>query len=79
MRSQPHSDELRTFRGETEQRRHCKKGGTICAVAECHCRHDMMMNIITVMLHLGPTTRPLWTHLGPSLPQLLLCAAAGLL
>ena len=42
MRSQPHSDELPTFRGETEQRQHCENGGSICAGAECCCRHDMI-------------------------------------
>ena len=29
--------------GETEHRRHCGNEGPICAVAECRCRHDMMM------------------------------------
>ena len=42
MRSQPHYDELHTCRGETEQRRHCENGGSVCAVTEWCCRHDMM-------------------------------------
>ena len=42
MRSEPYHDELPTFRGETEPRRHCGNEGWICAVAECRCRHDMM-------------------------------------
>ena len=43
MRSQPHSDELQTFQGKTDQKQHWENGGTICAVAECHCTHDMMV------------------------------------
>ena len=42
MRSQPHYDELQTLREVTEQRRHCENGRSICAVAECRSRHDMM-------------------------------------
>ena len=45
MRSQPHSNELRTFDGETEQSRHCEDEGSICAVAGCRCRHDMKMTV----------------------------------
>ena len=43
MRSWPHSDEVQTFRGETEQRRYCENAGSSCALAERRCRHDMMM------------------------------------
>ena len=42
IRSQPHYDELQTLREVTEQRRHCENGRSICAVAECRSRHDMM-------------------------------------
>ena len=42
MRPEPHHDELHTFRSETEPRRHCRNEGWIRAVAESHCRHDMM-------------------------------------
>ena len=47
MQSQPHSGELRTFRGETERRRHLENGRTICALTVCRCRHDMMLIKIT--------------------------------
>ena len=43
MRSEPYHDELHTFRGDTEQRRHRRNGGSICAMDERRCRHDMMM------------------------------------
>ena len=43
VRPEPHHDELHTFRRETEPRRHCRNEGWIRAVAESHCRHDMMM------------------------------------
>ena len=46
MRPEPYHDELRTFRGETEQRRHCENGGTICVVAEYRSRHDMMTEFV---------------------------------
>ena len=42
MRPEPHHDELHTFWRETEPRRHCRNEGWIRAVAESHCRHDMM-------------------------------------
>ena len=42
MRPEPHHDELHTLRRETERRRHCGNEGWIRAVAESHCRHDMM-------------------------------------
>ena len=45
MRPEPHHDELHTFRRETEPRRYCRNEGWIRAVAESHCRHDMMMMI----------------------------------
>ena len=44
MRPEPHHDELHTFRRENEPRRHCRNEGWIRAVAESHCRHDMMMS-----------------------------------
>ena len=40
---EPHHDELHTFRRETERRRLCGNEGWIRAVAESHCRHDMMI------------------------------------
>ena len=43
MRSEPYHDELHTFRGDTEQRRHRRNGGSSCAMDERRCRHDMMM------------------------------------
>ena len=46
MRSRPYYDTLPTFRGETEQRRHGKNGGSRCAVAECRCRHDTMTHVV---------------------------------
>ena len=42
MRPEPYHAELHTFRRETERRRHCGNEGWIRAVAENHCRHDMM-------------------------------------
>ena len=42
MRPEPHHDELHTFRRETDPIRHCRNEGWIRAVAESHCRHDMM-------------------------------------
>ena len=45
MRPEPHHDELHTLRRETERRRHCGNDGWIRAVAESHCRHDMMMMV----------------------------------
>ena len=51
MRSWPHYDELPTFRGETKQRRDATLEGravrwlSAVAVAERHCRHDMMIMI----------------------------------
>ena len=58
MRPEPHHDELHTFRRETEPRRHCRNEGWIRAVAESHCRHDIMMtrieylNILNYMPHI---------------------------
>ena len=46
MRSEPYHDELHTFRRATERRRHCVNEGWICVVADCHCRHDMIVKII---------------------------------
>ena len=46
MRPEPYHDELHTFRRETERRRHCGNEGWICAVAESHCRHDMMNGLV---------------------------------
>ena len=43
MRPEPHHDELHIFLRETEPRRHCRNEGWIRAVAESHCRHDMMI------------------------------------
>ena len=43
MRSRSNYDELRTFRGETEHRRHSEHGGSSCSVDEHRCRNDMMM------------------------------------
>ena len=45
MRSEPYHDELHTFRGDTEQRRHRRNGGSSCAMDERRCRHDMMMRV----------------------------------
>ena len=42
MLPEPYHDEVHTFRRETERRRHCGNEGWIRAVAESHCRHDMM-------------------------------------
>ena len=50
MRSRPHYHELHTFRGKTEQIRHWENGGTICGVAWCRCRHDMMMIIMSTRI-----------------------------
>ena len=47
MRPEPHHDELHTFRRETGPRRHCRNEGWIRAVAESHCRHDMMTGNVT--------------------------------
>ena len=44
MRPEPRHDELHTFRSETEPRRHCRNVGWIRAVAESHCRHDMIIS-----------------------------------
>ena len=46
MRPEPLHDELHTFRRETEPRRHCRNEGWIRAVAESHCRHDMMNVVV---------------------------------
>ena len=46
MLPEPHHDELHTFRRETEPRRHCRNEGWIRAVADSHCRHDMMMMVL---------------------------------
>ena len=46
----PNSDKLLTFRGKTELRGHWENGETIRAVAECHCRHDMMNNVSTAAI-----------------------------
>ena len=42
-RPELHHDELHTFRRETEPRRYCRNEGWIRAVAESHCRRDMML------------------------------------
>ena len=44
MWTRPRYDKLPTFRGETEQRRHCGNGGSSCTMDERRCRHDIMMN-----------------------------------
>ena len=54
--SRPHYDELRTFRGETEQGRHCEIGGSSCAVVERRCRHDMMSGLFNVPVASVSTT-----------------------
>ena len=41
MWSRPHYDKLSTFRGETEQRRNCRNGGSSCTMDERRWRHDM--------------------------------------
>ena len=61
MRSQLYSDELQTFRGEKEQRRHCENDGTICAVAECRCRHDVMI----ILLNLTIIKLTMWLAVWP--------------
>ena len=51
MRSEPYRDELHTFRGDTEQRRHRRNGGSSCAMDERRCGHDMMMNNKNVLFN----------------------------
>ena len=46
MRSEPYHDELHTFWGDTEQRRHRRNGGSSCAMDERRCRHDMMKGVV---------------------------------
>ena len=47
------ASELRHFWGETEQRRHCENGETICAVAECHCRYDIHEDVCQLPVFLA--------------------------
>ena len=62
MPSEPYHDELHTFHGDTEQRRHRRNGGSSCAMDERRCRHDMMITgendkiTISAMRDFFPTT-----------------------
>ena len=57
MRSEPYQDELHTFRGDTEQRRHRRNGRSSCAMDERRCRYDMMMTV-TIIINRGLDTKP---------------------